>query len=325
MRFGAMIKTQRWLIVVFLASVVLSAVMAPASISFQGISAMSVYGVEIGIIAFGEMLVIMSGGGGIDLSVGSMFALSQVILGVSIMHGLSLPLALLVSILSGVMMGLINGLVVTALGIPAIIVTLASMYVYSGIALLLTHGVDISPFPATFNFIGQGLVLGMPFQLLAIYIPTAFIVFIVLRQTAYGWNLRLVGTNAMAAQYSGISVNKIRLAAYATAGLLSAMAGIIDASRLITARPDAGSTANLAAITIAVLGGTKLQGGEGTVGGTVLATLAITWISYSFGLANINSVYEEGAVGIVLLLTIAAQQQGILKTFRRLRGDSSRA
>lgn len=325
MRFGAMIKTQRWLIVVFLASVVLSAVMAPASISFQGISAMSVYGVEIGIIAFGEMLVIMSGGGGIDLSVGSMFALSQVILGVSIMHGLSLPLALLVSILSGIMMGLINGLVVTALGIPAIIVTLASMYVYSGIALLLTHGVDISPFPATFNFIGQGLVLGMPFQLLAIYIPTAFIVFIVLRQTAYGWNLRLVGTNAMAAQYSGISVNKIRLAAYATAGLLSAMAGIIDASRLITARPDAGSTANLAAITIAVLGGTKLQGGEGTVGGTVLATLAITWISYSFGLANINSVYEEGAVGIVLLLTIAAQQQGILKTFRRLRGDSSRA
>ena len=137
----------------------------------------------------------------------------------------------------------------------------------------------------------------------------------------------LVGSNALAAQYSGISVNKVRLVAYVGAGLLSAVAGIIDASRLVTARPDAGSTANLAAITIAVLGGTKLQGGEGSIGGTILATLAITWLGYAFGLANINAVYEEGAVGIVLLLTIAAQEHShLLKIFRHIRsGDSSHA
>ncbi len=327
MTISGIFKGKERLFMIFLIIVAFSALIAPSSLSFQGISAMSVYGVEIGIVAFGEMLVIMSGGGGIDLSVGSMFALSQVILGILVAHGLPLALAIFLSLFSGALMGFLNGVVVTRLKIPAIIVTLASMYAYAGIALVLTNGIDISPFPASFNFIGQGMILGIPFQLIAIYIPVALLLYIGLHRTDYGWNLKLVGSNALAAQYSGISVNKVRLVAYVGAGLLSAVAGIIDASRLVTARPDAGSTANLAAITIAVLGGTKLQGGEGSIGGTILATLAITWLGYAFGLANINAVYEEGAVGIVLLLTIAAQEQSnLLKVFRHIRsGDSSHA
>jgi ribose/xylose/arabinose/galactoside ABC-type transport system permease subunit len=321
MKWRSFLASQGWLFGMFLVIVAVSWALAPASLSVTGISAMSVYGVEIGLIAFGEMLVILSGGGGIDLSVGSMFALSQVLLGVLVLHHLSLALAMVIALASGMAMGLVNGLIVTALGIPAIIVTLATMYAYGGLALVLTHGIDISPFPPSFDFIGQGLVLGLPFQLVAIYAPVAVLIALILYRTAYGWNLQLVGTNALAAQYSGVSVMKTRLATYASAGVLSAMAGIIDASRLVTARPDAGGTANLAAITIAVLGGTKLEGGQGSIAGTALATLAITWLSYSFGLANINSVYQEGAVGLVLLLTILAQQQPAWRRwFQRARG-----
>ncbi|WP_020374190.1 ABC transporter permease [Sulfobacillus thermosulfidooxidans] len=299
---------QLWLAIIMLAVIVLSVFIAPAALSLQGMSSMSVYGVEIGLVAFGEMMVILSGNGGIDLSVGAMFALSQVILGVLVMHGLDVWEALFVVMVAGGILGLLNGVLVTLMKIPAIIATLGTMYVYGGIALVLTHGIDISPFPTSFDLIGQGLIAGWPVQLILIYIPVAVVLALLLSRTAFGWKLYLVGTNATAAMLNGISVTQTRLITYAITGLLCSIAAIIDASRLVTARPDAGSTMNLAAITIAVLGGTKLQGGEGRISGTILATLAITWLSYSFGLANINSVYESGTVGIVLLLAIAAQQ-----------------
>lgn len=299
---------QVWLVIIMLAVVVSSIFIAPSALSLEGLSSMSVYGVEIGLIAFGEMMVIISGNGGIDLSVGAMFALSQVFLGVLVLHGLNVWVAIFVVMVTGTALGLINGILVTLMKIPAIIATLGTMYAYGGIALVLTHGIDISPFPSSFGLIGQGIIAGWPVQLVLIYLPIALILAVVLSRTVFGWKLYLVGTNALAATLNGISVTKIRMATYAITGLLCSIAGIIDASRLVTARPDAGSTLNLAAITIAVLGGTKLQGGEGRLGGTILATLAITWLSYSFGLANINSVYEGGTVGIVLLLAIAAQQ-----------------
>ena len=299
---------QVWLTVIMVVVVFMSMFIAPSALSIAGLSSMSVYGVEIGLVAFGEMMVILSGDGGIDLSVGAMFALSQVILGVLVLHGFNLWLSILAAIGAGMMLGLINGILITRTKIPAIIATLGTMYAYGGLALVLTHGVDISPFPSSFDLIGQGIIAGWPVQLVLIYVPIALILAMVLDRTAFGWKLYLVGTNALAAALAGISVTRTRMAAYVTTGLLCAMSGVIDASRLVTARPDAGSTMNLAAITIAVLGGTKLQGGEGRLGGTILATLVITWLSYSFGLANINSVYEGGTIGIVLLLAIAAQQ-----------------
>jgi ribose/xylose/arabinose/galactoside ABC-type transport system permease subunit len=318
MRWNSVWLTHGWLITIFILIIIVSTILAPNSLSLQSVSAMSVYAVEIGLIAFGEMWVILSGDGGIDLSVGSMYALSQVVLGVLVLHHVVLVVGVLLALVAGLIMGMVNGLIVTVTGIPAIIVTLATMYAYSGLALVLTHGIDISPFPTSFNFIGQSQIMGLPFQLIAIYVPVALLMALVLGRTRYGWNLQLVGSNPVAARFSGISVVRTRIIAYATAGLLSAIAGIVDASRLVTARPDAGGTANLTAITIAVLGGTQLQGGEGSILGTVVATFAITWLSYSFGLANINSVYEEGAVGFVLLLTLLFQRQNFrTRLFKR--------
>lgn len=280
----------------------------PQLLTGGALAAVAVNGVEVGLMALGELLVIVGGDGGIDLSVGSMFALSEVILGVLVAHGLNVWLATAATLLAGILLGAVNGLGVTRLGIPAIITTLGTMYAYSGAALLLTHGVDISPFPASFGVLGQGTVAGIPVQLLFIYLPTVVVLGYGLTRTTFGWELYFVGTNARAAALAGLNPRRTRWWSYVLTGFLSALAGIIDASRLVTARPDAGAHANLAAITIAVLGGADLAGGRGDVSGTVLATAIITVLSYSFSLANVNSVLETGAVGVVLLVAIAGQR-----------------
>lgn len=296
----------------------------PAVLAPSNLAGMSVFGVEVGLLALGETVVILGGGGGIDLSVGAMLAVSQVVLGVLFQAHVNVWIAALAALLAGVAMGTINGLFITVLGIPAILVTLATLYAYQGIALVLAKGVDISGFPPSFGILGQSRVLGIPFQLLVIYLPTAALLWYAISRSLYGYRVRLSGTNATAAFLSGINVGRTRFKGYVIAGLLSSMAAVIQTSRVVTARPDAGATANLAAITIAVLGGTSIFGGEGTVGGTVLATLVIALLSYSFALANINSVLETGIVGLILIVAIAGQLA--LKAFGRsaARAESSR-
>lgn len=308
------------LILILMVTVAVANILAPNVLSPQNLSTMVTFGVEIGLMAFGETFVILGGGGGIDLSVGSMFALSQVIAGVLAGRHFNLWLAVVASLLSGATMGWFNGWVITRLRVPAIITTLATMYAYSGIALLLSGGIDISRFPNSYAIFGQGTIFGVPFQFLAIYVPAAAILWFVLTKTLYGQYVYLTGTNQLAATLSGIDVKRVRHWAYVVTGLLSAIAAIVNSSRLATARPDAGGTANLAAITIAVLGGTSIFGGKGSLGGTCLATLVITLLSYSCSLANINSVIETGVVG--LLLVVVMLGQNVLTRAIERRGGS---
>ncbi|MHB1684419.1 MAG: ABC transporter permease [Bacilli bacterium] len=295
------------LILVLVFTVIGSNILQPGILSLQNVSSMITFGVEIGLIALGETLVILGGGGGIDLSVGSMYAVSQVVVGLLAQRNVNILLAVAAGLATGVAMGFINGLLVTRVKIPAIITTLATMYAFSGVALLLTDGIDVSAFPASYSFIGQGLIGGLPAQFVLLYIPAALLLWIVLSKTVYGQQLYLTGTNQLAAVLSGINVKQVRMWTYVITGFLTAVAGVVDSSRLVTARPDAGATANLAAITIAVLGGTSIFGGKGSVWGTAIATLVITLVSYSFSLANINSVIETGTIGGVLIVVILFQ------------------
>lgn len=281
--------------------------------------AMTTFGVEIGLMTLGEAMVILGGGGGIDLSVGAIYALSEVIIGVLVRSGVGVFLAVGCGLAAGILMGMFNGTVITRLRIPAIITTLATMYAFYGIALLLTGGIDISPFPKSYYFLGQATVAGIPFQLLAVYVPAVLAVAYVVGRTRYGRNLYYVGTNELAAWLSGISVPRTRWWTYVVTGGLSAVAGVINSSRLITARPDAGQTANLEAITIAVLGGVSIFGGRGSVAGVVLATLVITVLRYGLSLANVNSVWQTGVVGMILILSVLGQTLGV--PWRRRRAQ----
>ncbi len=288
---------------------------APGALSVTNLATMTTFGVEIGLLAFGETLVILGGGGGIELSVGSNLALTQILIAVMVQHHVAmLPAALFGLIIAGAL-GSLNGLLIVVARIPAIIVTLGTLYAYSGLALVFSNGVNLSVFPNSFNTIGQGSALGLPFQFLVFYIPVALIMWYITTKAVFGYQLRLVGTNEKAARFSGINVGWVRFRAYMLTGLLCGLAAIIQSSRFATARPDAGATDNLNAIAIAVLGGTYIFGGRGTIIGTALATAVVTMLSFTFGYANINSVIETGTVGAVLIIAIYGQTllQDLLK------------
>jgi len=270
---------------------------------------MTQYGVEIGLLALGETLVIISGGGSIDLSVGSMLSLSGVFMGLLTMRvGLNVWLAALLGILSGGLLGAINALFVTRIGIPALIVTLGTLYAYASAALVLTDTVPISGLPEHLFVLGQSKVLGVPFQVLMIFIPVALVLHVALRRTIFGRNLHAVGTNEVAARFAAINVGAVRFWVFTLAGLLAGLAAVVMTSRVASARPDAGVGYELQAITIAVLGGTSILGGEGTVLGTILGVLVITVLSNGLQLASINPIWQLGAVGIVLVVTVLLNQ-----------------
>ncbi|MGG3467291.1 ABC transporter permease [Neobacillus pocheonensis] len=289
--------------------VVVSNIVFPGATSLENIASMSMFGVEVGLIALGSALIILGGNGGIDLSVGAIYALTQIIVAQLMVHGVNMWLSVLVGLIAGLLLGGINGYIVTKVGIPAIITTLATMYAYNGIGLIFSNGVNISNLPKEYAIFGQGILWGVPFQLIAVYLPALLIFWYLISRSVYGYQLYLTGTNDSSARLSGINTDRIRLAAYMITGLLSGMAGIIGSSRLLTARPDGGDILNLQAITIAVLGGTSIFGGRGTVIGTFLATIVITMISYIYNLVNINSVIQTGTIGLILILVTLSQNR----------------
>jgi ribose/xylose/arabinose/galactoside ABC-type transport system permease subunit len=315
--FGKSLNPYLALIILIVIIVVGANMLYPGATSLDNIYSMSTFGVEIGLIALGMTLVIMAGGGGIDLSVGAMYALTQIIAAYLMVDGMNMWAAVGIAIMSGLFMGFINGYMVTKLRIPAIIATLATMYVFNGLALLISNGMNIAGMPADFAIFGQGIMFGIPFQFIAIYLPALIILGYLLSRSLFGYQVYLTGTNDVSAKLAGINTDRVRLITYMLTGLLCAIAGIIGSSRLLTARPDAGDIMNLQAITIAVLGGASIFGGRGTMIGTFLSTIVITLLAYICNLLNINAVMQTGAIGVILIaITLGQNKFGGLKRLK---------
>ncbi|MGH7191201.1 MAG: ABC transporter permease [Acetobacteraceae bacterium] len=282
------------------------------------LTSMAVFGVEIGILALGQTFVICGGDGGVDLSVGAIAALSQVLLGLVLRHHLPWPFAVGVALIAGAAMGLANGLLYAVLRIPSIIVTLATMFAFYGLALVLTGGIniDLTASSPAFLAIGQGSVIGLPFQVLLIYLPVFLVVAYVQLFTAYGRGLYLTGTNDLAARLAGIGVDRIRCLTFVIAGALAGLAGTVSAARLGTARPDASETGNLLSIAIVVLGGADIFGGDGSVIGSALATMVIAVVDYGLSYNNFNPIYQAGVIGVILIGAVVAQNLARLRARR---------
>ena len=293
------------LLAIALLTVIVFSVTSPGIWSLGGIFSMALLGVEVGLIALGQTFVINTGG--IDLSVGAMFALSQVVMAALMQAGLYWPAAVAVGVATGLALGAVNGLAAVWLAIPSIIVTLATMFAFYGLALVITGGVDIADLPASFAWLGHGTLAGVPVQVLLIYLPLLVVLAWVQKRSIFGRLLYLTGTNALAARLTGIRIDRVRFTVFVIAGGLSAVAGIVDAARLTSARPDAGAAANLVSITIVVLGGSSIVGGQGSVLGTAAATLVIALINYGLSYNNINSIYQSGMVGIILIASVILQ------------------
>ena len=278
-------------------------------LSADNLTSMAVFAVEVGIIAFGQTFVICGGDGGIDLSVGAISGLAQVGIGLLMTKGIPWPAAILVGLVSGALMGTLNGLAVTALRIPAIIVTLASMFAFRGLALVLTGGVniDLTASRPAFLAIGQGSVAGLPFQLLCVYLPLLVVLALLQHRGSFGRALTLVGTNSLAARLCGIRVGRLRCATYALAGLLAALAGAIGAARLGTASPEGTDQANLISIAIVVLGGASIFGGDGSVLGTAMASIVIAIADYGLSYNDFNPIFQAGVMGMILIAVVLAE------------------
>ena len=251
------------------------------------------------LLAFGVTFVIITGG--IDLSIGSTVAVSGVVAAM-FAHPDTYPVIVpvLAGLAAGLLLGAFNGLVITKSKVPPFIVTLGTMTIGRGLALILSKGRPISNLSDSFNFIGGGQLLGIPTPII-ILIVFFFICSVLLRKTVLGRYMYAVGGNEQAAKASGIQINKVKMAVYTLSGGLAALAGILLTSRITTGQPNAGVGFELDAIAAAIIGGTSTSGGTGTMTGTLIGALLIGVISNGLDLLNVTSYYQQVVMGIIII------------------------
>jgi ribose transport system permease protein len=255
------------------------------------------------LIAFGMTFVILTGG--IDLSVGSILALSSAIVAQLLASGMSFIPALFIGLLVGALLGLFNGLVITQGKVAPFIVTLATMTVYRGLTLVYTDGRPITNMgdDLAFQMFGRGYFFGIPVPVITMLI-TFILLYFLLKKTTLGRKTYAIGGNEEAAILAGIHVSRVKWFVYTLAGLLSALAGVILTSRLHSAEPTAGTSYELDAIAAVVLGGTSLSGGKGSIVGTLIGALIIGTLNNGLNLLGVSSFYQLVVKGLVILIAI---------------------
>lgn len=247
------------------------------------------------------MIIIL---GGIDLSVGSVVALSGVVTGGMIaFDGAPLILAVVCGLLVGLAVGGFNGFVVSTTTIPPFIVTLATMNIARGVAYVYTGGQPIRVMSDRFNFIGAGYLGDIPMPIIYLVAIVAISLFI-MDKSKLGRHIYAVGGNRKAALFSGIKTRRVTFFAYFFSGLMAAVAGVVLASRMFSGQPTAGQGAEMDAIAAVVLGGTSMSGGAGKIGGTVIGALVIGVLSNGLNLMGINSFWQYIVKGIVILIAV---------------------
>jgi ribose/xylose/arabinose/galactoside ABC-type transport system permease subunit len=252
-------------------------------------------------LACGMTFVIISGG--IDLSVGSVLALSGVVMGSILKADVPLLLALSSSLIAGALCGLVNGLFITLGNLPPFISTLGMMSVARGAALFYTGGRSISGFKLNFMLLGSGTILGIPI-LIVIMAVTYIIAFFILKYIQLGRYTYAIGGNEEATRLSGISVRWYKTIVYVISGLTSGIAAIMLTARLNSAQPIAGITYELDAIAATVIGGTSLSGGEGKISGTIIGALIISVLRNGLNLLNVSSYIQQIVIGAVIIAAV---------------------
>lgn len=274
--------------------------------------------VPLVLLGIAELFVILSGRGGIDLSVGAIVSLTGMIFGLAYgVWGWPLWVAVIAAVLFGALCGAINGFLVAYLGFPALIATLATFYAFKSLALVVNNQRPISTPPiqdfyssaqsVEIPLIGHNLP-NIPLGVFTYLIPVALVAWFLLNRTTFGRRQFAIGTNDVAARWSGIDVRRSRMGAYVIAGVISGLVAVVTVAQFASARPDAGVSGNgmaLPAITIAVLGGVAITGGIGRISGIVVATLLIVWLNAGLLLiftGNLGSQVQLAALGTILIL-----------------------
>lgn len=259
---------------------------------------------EVGLVALPMTFIIVTGG--IDLSAGSILGLCAISLGVLWKNvGLPLELAMFLALAIGTLAGLANGLVITSLGVPPLIATLATLALYRGLAEGISQARSVRGYPEWFFGLGQGEVLGVPTQLWLLGFAT-LAAGTVLARTRFGRTLYAIGHNETAARFSGLAVRGAKLWIYGLSGFMAALAALVFVSRVSTTRSDMGTGLELDVIAAVVLGGTSIFGGTGTILGTALGVVLIQLLKNGLALTGVKGDATIVVIGSVLILSILA-------------------
>ena len=257
---------------------------------------------EIGLIALPMTFIIITGG--IDLSVGAIVGLCAIVLGVSWKSlGFPLPLAIVFSIAVGGLAGFLNGLIITRVKVPPLIMTIATLALYRGLAEGISQAHSVRGYPEWFYFLGQGSVAGVPTQLWILLI--GIVVFgVVLDRTTFGRTLYAIGANETAARFSALSVDRVKLVVYTLSGLTSGLSAFVLVSRVTTTRSDMGTGYELDVIAAVVLGGTSIFGGSGTIWGTAIGLAMIQLLKDGLALTGVKGDATIVVIGVALIVSV---------------------
>ena len=267
------------------------------------------------IMALGMSFVLMTGG--IDLSQGSLLALTGVVAAYIVENQGSVLLAILASILVGALVGVVNGSVISRLSIPPFIMTLSTMYLCRGLTLVITQASPISISSDTFRWIGSGDFLGIPVPVI-IFVTAAIIGQFILSNTATGRYILPVGSNREAARLSGIKTRWNECKVYIISGIMVAIAGVVYVARLGAAQANAGQSYEMEAVAASVLGGTSVLGGEGNIVGTVLGAIVVAIIRNAIVLLEVSTYYQQMITGAVILLAVIVDVQRKARAAKRV-------
>jgi ribose transport system permease protein len=254
------------------------------------------------ILAAGLTFVILTGG--IDLSVGSIVAVSGVVAVIAAIAGVPAPVAVVIGMAVGGACGLVNGVLTAYLALAPFIVTLGTMTFLRGLAYTITNGQPIVSSDLNFKDLGNGYLLGIPVPVIAM-VAVFLVAWFVLERTRYGRHVYAVGGNAQAARLAGVQVNRIILSVYVVAGICAGLAGVIFAARVISAQPTAGTGYELDAIAAVVLGGTSLVGGRGRIVGTLIGAVILGVLTTGLILLNVQFFTQLLIKGVVIILAVA--------------------
>jgi rhamnose transport system permease protein len=283
--------------------------------------------VEIGIMSLSMTLIIIAGE--IDLSVASVLGLSSVMMGITWNAGIPLWLDIIIALAVGAVAGLFNGLLVTRLGLPSLVVTLGTLALYRGLAYVILGSQAVSNFPSAYSNFGIGDVPGtlVPWSFV-VFVILALIFLVVLHRSWIGRQIYAIGNNKEATRFAGIRVNRVKLLLFVLSGVLAALAGIVLTARISSARADNAVGFELYVVTVVLLGGVNIFGGRGSLVGVILALFVIGGLRNAFGLINVSGDVQNIIIGALLVFSVLGpnivQRIQVAVSRRRLAAGSTK-
>jgi len=300
---SAVFSWESLLVLVALAIFVLNSLASPYFLNAWSLSDLTFNFTEKGLIALAMALLIISGE--IDLSVAAIIALASTLMGMAVQAGFGTPALVVIGIGTGLACGAFNGLLVTRLGLPSIVVTIGTMSLFRGIAYIILGDQAYKGYPSSFAFFGQGYVYWVVSFEFVLFLAAAAVFWFVLHRTSFGRVVFAIGNNPTAAAFSGIRVERVKFILFCLTGLMAGMAAVLITSRLASTRPSIAAGYELEVITMVVLGGVSILGGAGSITGVVLAAFIMGLVTFGLGLLNVPGIVMSIFIGLLLITVIA--------------------